>query len=79
MSERLAGGTTMETALHSDFSAVRLHLDRAYDHLRGNDETSRKARAALDLLIEVITTAEYARPRGEVVPFPRQAGHRHQP
>ncbi|TPI09404.1 hypothetical protein FJW10_30205 [Mesorhizobium sp. B4-1-1] len=32
---------TMETALYSDFPAVRLHLDRTYRYLRGNDETSR--------------------------------------
>jgi hypothetical protein len=66
----------MESDLHSDFAAARLHLDRAYHYLRGNDETSRKACAALDLLIEAIATAEHMRPRGEVVRFPRpQAKH----
>ena len=73
MSQQLAGGATKEAALHSDFSAARLHLDRAYDSLRGDDETSCKAREALDLLIEAIVTAEYARPRGEILAFPRKA------
>lgn len=67
------GWTSKEAALHSDFSAARLHLDRACDYLRGDDETSCKAREALDLLIEAITTAEYARPCGEVLRFPEKA------
>jgi len=73
MSENFPGGTRKEAALHSDFSTARLHLDRACDCLRGNDETSRKAREALDLLIEAIITAEYARPCGEVLRFPEKA------
>ncbi|MHA6646337.1 hypothetical protein ACX3P1_27965 [Mesorhizobium sp. A623] len=53
----------------SDFSAARLHLERAYDYLRGNDETSRKVCVALDLLIEAVATSEHARPSGQVVQF----------
>lgn len=55
----------------SDFSAARDHLDRAYLYLGGNDEASRKAREALDLLLEEIITAEHARPCAKVISFPR--------
>lgn len=54
----------------SDFSAARDHLDRAYLYLRGDDETSRKAREALDLLLEAIITAEHTRPCAKVISFP---------
>ncbi len=51
----------MEGNLTSDFAAARLHLHRAYDYLRGNDETSYATREALDILIEAVAAAEYAR------------------
>lgn len=56
----------------SDFSAARLHLQRAYDYLRGSDETSKHAREALDLLIEAVAAMEYQRPRGRVLEFPEK-------
>jgi undecaprenyl pyrophosphate synthase len=56
--------------MRSNHSAARAHLERAYDHLRGNDETSRQAREALDLLIEALAVAEYSRRPAEVVGFP---------
>lgn len=58
--------------MRSDFSAARLHLDRAYDCLGGSDETSRKAREALDLMIEAVATAECTRSSAEVIDL-RQA------
>ncbi|MER9232252.1 hypothetical protein NKI56_09135 [Mesorhizobium sp. M0622] len=57
----------------SDFAAAHLHLERACHYLSGDDETSRTARAALDLLIDAIVAAQYKRPRGDVVEFPRSA------
>lgn len=60
----------------SDFSAARVHLERAYDYLHGADTTSRKSREALDLLIEAAATAEYRRPTAKVVPFHRSVESR---
>ncbi|UVK46309.1 hypothetical protein BPNPMPFG_001937 [Mesorhizobium sp. AR07] len=57
----------------SDFSAARLHLERAYHYLRGNDETSREACEALDLLIEMVAEAQHKRPVTGVIAFPRSA------
>jgi hypothetical protein len=62
--------------MNSDFAAAHLHLERACHYLRGDDETSSKARAALDLLIEAIVVAQYKRPVGDVVEFPRSASLR---
>ena len=56
--------------MKSDFAAAHLHLDRACHYLRGDDDTSRAALAALDLVIEAVAAAQYARPMAEVVPFP---------
>ncbi|WP_083355265.1 hypothetical protein [Mesorhizobium sp. ORS 3428] len=56
--------------MKSDFAAAHLHLDRACHYLRGDDETSRAALAALDLVIEAVAAAQYARPEAQVVPFP---------
>jgi len=42
----------------SNFSAARVHLQRAYDCLKGGDKVSGKTREALDILIDVIATAE---------------------
>ncbi|RWE55864.1 MAG: hypothetical protein EOS25_13730 [Mesorhizobium sp.] len=60
----------------SDFAAAHLHLERACHYLRGDDETSRMARAALDILIDAITAAQYKRPPADVVEFPRAATQR---
>ena len=59
--------------MKSDFAAARLHLERAGHYLRGDDETSSGALAALDLLIEAIVAAQYTRPVAEVVDFRRTA------
>ncbi|UCI10277.1 hypothetical protein FJ974_21500 [Mesorhizobium sp. B1-1-8] len=56
--------------MKSDFAAAHLHLERACHYLRGDDQTSRTTLAALDLLIEAVAAAQYARPLGEVVEFP---------
>ncbi|TGQ64196.1 hypothetical protein EN829_020340 [Mesorhizobium sp. M00.F.Ca.ET.186.01.1.1] len=63
----------MERLLTSDFSAARLHLERAYHYLRGNDETSRDACDALDLLIEAVVEEEHRRPAAGVLEFPQPA------
>lgn len=57
--------------MKSDFAAAHLHLDRACHYLRGDDEVSRAALAALDLVIEAVAAAQYARPTADVVPFAR--------
>ncbi|TPI53787.1 hypothetical protein FJ959_15355 [Mesorhizobium sp. B2-2-4] len=63
----------MEGSLTSDFSAARVHLERAYHYLRGDDETSRSACEALDLLIEAVAEAQHRRSEAEVLEFPRSA------
>ena len=62
----------MEGPLTSDFSAARIHLERAYHYLRGNDETSRLTCEALDLLIETVAEAQHRRPEPGVLEFPPQ-------
>ncbi|MER9266544.1 hypothetical protein NKI63_18550 [Mesorhizobium sp. M0410] len=57
----------------SDFAAAHLHLERASHYLSGEDETSRTARAAVDLLIDAIVAVQYRRPMGDVVEFPGPA------
>ncbi|TIL47100.1 MAG: fumarate hydratase, partial [Mesorhizobium sp.] len=51
-------------------------LERACHYLRGDDETSSAARAALDILIDAIVAAQYKRPPADVVEFPRTAKQR---
>ena len=53
----------------SNFSAARAHLERAMDHLAGNDIASVDARTALALLIDATILAEYAWPRSKVIDF----------
>ncbi|MER8395769.1 hypothetical protein NKH10_28595 [Mesorhizobium sp. M1340] len=57
----------------SDFAAAHLHLERVSHYLSGEDETSRTARAAVDLLIDSIVAVQYKRPMGDVVEFPGPA------
>jgi hypothetical protein len=57
--------------MKSDFSAARAHLEKAYHHLSGQDEASRKAQEALDWLIEAVLAAEHSRPSADVIPFPK--------
>ncbi|MBZ9797723.1 hypothetical protein [Mesorhizobium sp. ES1-4] len=61
----------------SDFSAARLHLERAYHYLHGNDETSRSTCEALDLLIEAVTEAQHRKPEPGVLEFPPGAVRQH--
>ncbi|TPN40171.1 hypothetical protein FKO01_03095 [Mesorhizobium sp. B2-3-3] len=61
----------MEEPLTSDFPAARIHLERAYNYLRGNDGTSRSACEALDLLIEIVAEAQHRRPEAGVLEFPQ--------
>ena len=63
----------MESSLTRDLSAARLHLERAYHYLGGDDDTCRKAREALDLLIEAVAAAEHARPAAKIFEFPSQS------
>ena len=56
----------------SDFTSTRHHLERAYGYIRGNDDISRKAREALDVLIEVIAKAERECPTATILEFPRR-------
>ncbi|WP_181176332.1 MULTISPECIES: hypothetical protein [unclassified Mesorhizobium] len=55
----------------SDFPAARIHLERAYHYLRGNDGTSRSACEALDLLIEMVAEAQHKRPEAGVLELPQ--------
>jgi hypothetical protein len=61
----------MERPLTSDFSAARIHLERAYHYLQGNDETSRTACDALDLLIETVAEAQHRPSDSGVLEFPQ--------
>lgn len=66
--------------MHSDFSAARLLLEQAYHHLRGDDETSIKAREALDLIIEAVAVEQFRRPvrTAKVLEFPNSCLKTHQ-
>jgi hypothetical protein len=46
----------------SDFGHARELLEQAWLQLPGDDETSRRSREAIDLLIEVVATAEHSKP-----------------
>lgn len=48
--------------MKSDFSAARDCLDRALNKLGGDDETSQKAREALEPLVEAILVAQHSQP-----------------
>ncbi|TPL06056.1 hypothetical protein FJ938_13690 [Mesorhizobium sp. B2-4-14] len=61
----------MEEPLTSDFSAARIHIERAYHYLRGNDGTSRSACEALDLLIEMVAEAQHRCPEAGALEFPQ--------
>ncbi|MDX8433532.1 MULTISPECIES: hypothetical protein [Mesorhizobium] len=62
--------------MKSDFAAARLHLERAGHYLRGDDEASHTTLAALDLMIEAITVAQYSRHSADVVEFPGPAARK---
>lgn len=66
----------MEGPLTSDFSAARIHLERACHYLCGNDEASRSACETLDQLIETVVEAQHRRPGTGVLECPRSAARR---
>lgn len=68
------GRTKEQGSKMSDFAAARVHLQRAFDYLYGDDETSKQAREALDLLIEAVATVEHRRPKAEVLLHPAANG-----
>ncbi|WP_374120356.1 hypothetical protein [Mesorhizobium onobrychidis] len=72
----LVGRRAKGESMTSDFAAAHLHLERACHYLRGDDETSSAARAALDILIDAIAAAQYKRPPADVVEFPKTARQR---
>jgi hypothetical protein len=49
--------------METDFAALRQYLEGAWLQARGNDETTRKIRSVIDLLIEDALHAEHARPQ----------------
>lgn len=65
----LGVGADRSNKLISDFTAARVHLDRAANSLRGNDEVSCKTREAIDLLVEAVTLAEHSRPSATILDF----------
>ena len=59
----------MEKILTSDYSAARAHLERAIHYLRGEDDTSRNSREALELIVEAVIVADMRRPSAKVIKF----------
>lgn len=53
--------------MSSDFINARIHLENARHSLTGSDATSCKAREAVDLLIEAVSTASRARPKAVLI------------
>ncbi|MCR4268040.1 hypothetical protein [Nitratireductor sp. ZSWI3] len=56
--------------MKSDFSAARLHLERAQDYLRGSDATSEQIRQALDCLIDAVAAEQCCKPSAEAANRP---------
>jgi hypothetical protein len=48
--------------METDFAALRQYLEGAWLQARGNDDTSRKVRGVIDLLMEDVMRAEQNRP-----------------
>jgi hypothetical protein len=61
--------------METDYAVLRQYLEGAWLQARGDDETSRIVREALDALIDEVTLAEHKRPRREadIVMFSRRA------
>jgi hypothetical protein len=61
--------------METDFAVLRQYLEGAWLQARGEDETSRSVREALDALIDDVTLAEHKRPSREadIVMFYRRA------
>ena len=47
--------------MNSDFRAARLAMEQALNYVRGRDPTSSGIRESIDLLIEVVITAEFTK------------------
>jgi predicted unusual protein kinase regulating ubiquinone biosynthesis (AarF/ABC1/UbiB family) len=64
------------TFMDSDFSAARLLLEQASQHLQGTDDFSAKTCQALDLIIEALAAEQYRRPvrSATVLAFPGCTG-----
>ncbi len=64
--------------MRSDFAQARHHLEQAWVNLNGNDETSQKAREALDMLVEAVAVAEFSRTgqKAKVIDFNRSQRRR---
>jgi hypothetical protein len=62
----------------SEFALAREYLEQAWLRLSGDDDTSVQSRTAIDLLIEAVAQAEYAKRYGaaEVLCFQSAAGRR---
>ncbi len=65
-------GCFMGMRMQSDFSGARQCLERTLRHLQGSDETSKRSRQALGLLIEAMVTAERTQRTfaASILPFP---------
>jgi len=65
----------LEAIMPSEFALAREYLEQAWLRLSGEDDTSVKSRAAIDLLIEAVARAEYTKRHGaaEILPFPTGA------
>lgn len=63
--------------MNSNFGHARELLEQAWLQLQGDDETSRKSRFAIDILVEAVATAEHSKPyrQAEIIEF-RQAARR---
>lgn len=57
--------------MKSNFAHARELLEQAWLQLPGDDDTSKRSRQAIDLLLDAITTAEFSSPRppAEIIPF----------
>jgi hypothetical protein len=61
----------MEGIVTSDFTTARKLLEQASLSMSGTDDTSRRCRLAIEILIEAVAKAAYTPPSAEVVRFPR--------
>lgn len=61
--------------MKSDFTTARYLLAKANIAIGGDDDTSRRCRRAIEMLIEVLVKAEQQRRTAEILPFPRSGRH----
>lgn len=57
--------------MNSDFSIARERLEAASRAIAGADDTSRRCRLAIDILIEAISKAEHSQPSAQIVSLVR--------